>query len=102
MVANYSLREGMQVQVETEEYICNRTKELKNRVFNIPQNILNHINHAVGGLMGNHADGLMRAKKLLSDKTVTYGQLKRIIQAKNIIFSRMILFKPFYFFFSIK
>jgi len=32
LVANYSLREGMQVQVETEEYICNRTKELKNRV----------------------------------------------------------------------
>jgi hypothetical protein len=54
-------------------------KELKDRVFNIPQNILNHINHAVGGLMGKHVDGLMRAKKLLSDKTVTYGQLKRII-----------------------
>jgi cold shock CspA family protein len=32
LVANYSLREGMEVQVETEEYICNRTKELKNRV----------------------------------------------------------------------
>jgi hypothetical protein len=54
-------------------------KELKDRVFNIPQNILNQINHTVGGLMGKHADGLMRAKKLLSDKTVTYGQLKRII-----------------------
>ena len=54
-------------------------KDLKDRVFNIPQNILNQINHTVGGLMGKHADGLMRAKKLLSDKTVTYGQLKRII-----------------------
>ena len=54
-------------------------KELKNRVFNIPQNVLNQINHTIGGLMGKHADGLMRAKKLLSDKTVTYGQLKRII-----------------------
>ena len=54
-------------------------KELKDRVFNIPQNILNHINHTVGGLMGKHANGLMRAKKLLADKSVTYGQLKRII-----------------------
>ena len=54
-------------------------KELKDRVFKLPQDVLNQINHTVGGLMGKHADGLMRAKKLLSDKTVTYGQLKRII-----------------------
>jgi hypothetical protein len=54
-------------------------KELKDRVFKLPQDVLNQINHTVGGLMGKHADGLMRAKKLLADKSVTYGQLKRII-----------------------
>lgn len=54
-------------------------KELKNRVFNIPQNILDKINHTVMGLNGQNVHGVMRAKKLLSDKTVKYGQLKRII-----------------------
>jgi hypothetical protein len=54
-------------------------KELKDRVFKLPQDIINQINHTVGGLYGKHVDGLMRAQKLLSDKSVTYGQLKRII-----------------------
>ena len=54
-------------------------KELKGRVFNLPQNILDKINHMIIGLNGQHVDGLNRAKKLLSDKTVNYGQLKRII-----------------------
>ena len=53
-------------------------KELKGRVFNLPQNILDKINHMIIGLNGQHMDGLNRAKKLLSDKTVNYGQLKRI------------------------
>jgi hypothetical protein len=54
-------------------------KELKDRVFKLPQDILNQIHHTVGGLNGEHANGLMRAQKLLTDKSVTYGQLKRII-----------------------
>jgi nitrous oxide reductase len=54
-------------------------KDLKNRIFDIPQNVLDKINHTVTGLNGNHKDGLNRAKKLLIDKKVTYGQLKRII-----------------------
>ena len=54
-------------------------KELKNRVFDIPQNILDKINHTVVGLNGQNVHGVMRAKKLLTDKKVKYGQLKRII-----------------------
>lgn len=54
-------------------------KELKDRVFDIPQDILNKINHTVVGLNGSNVHGVMRAKKLLNDKKVTYGQLKRII-----------------------
>lgn len=54
-------------------------KELKHRVFEIPQEILDRINHAVVGLNGEHVQGVNRAKKLLIDKTVKYGQLKRII-----------------------
>ncbi len=54
-------------------------KELKSRVFDIPQNILDKINHTVVGLNGEHVNGIQRAKKLLNDKKVKYGQLKRII-----------------------
>lgn len=54
-------------------------KELKHRIFDIPQNILDKINHTVTGLNGQNVHGVMRAKKLLTDKKVTYGQLKRII-----------------------
>jgi hypothetical protein len=54
-------------------------KELKLRVFDIPQNILDKINHTITGLNGEHFHGLNRAKKLLADKKVKYGQLKRII-----------------------
>lgn len=54
-------------------------KELKNRIFDIPQNILDKINHTVVGLNGEHVNGIQRAKKLLNDKKVKYGQLKRII-----------------------
>lgn len=54
-------------------------KDLKHRVFNIPQNILDKINHTIVGLNGQHMDGVNRGKKLLMDKTVKYGQLKRII-----------------------
>jgi hypothetical protein len=54
-------------------------KELKSRIFDIPQNILDKINHTIIGLNGKNVRGIQRAKKLLSDKKVKYGQLKRII-----------------------
>ena len=54
-------------------------KELKLSVFDIPQNILDKINPTVISLNGEHFHGLNRAKKLLQDKKVKYGQLKRII-----------------------
>jgi hypothetical protein len=54
-------------------------KELKDRIFDVPQNILNSINHHVQTLNGEHVDGVKRATKILTDKKVTYGQLKRII-----------------------
>ena len=60
-------------------------KDLKDRVFDIPQNILDKINHTITGLNGEHAKGLDRAQKLLTDKKVKYGQLKSIIHdIKNI------------------
>lgn len=54
-------------------------KQLQHRVFNIPQNVLDIINHTVVTLQGDHVDGVKRAKTLLQDKKVKYGQLKRII-----------------------
>lgn len=54
-------------------------KELKLRVFDVPQDILNKINHTIVGLNGQHVHGLNRAQKILNDKKVKYGQLKRII-----------------------
>ena len=54
-------------------------KELKSRVFDVPQNILDKINHTIVSLNGEHARGIDRAKKILNDKKVKYGQLKSII-----------------------
>jgi hypothetical protein len=54
-------------------------KDLKLRIFDIPYDVLNKINHTLIGLNGVHVRGIERAKKLLSDKKVKYGQLKRII-----------------------
>jgi hypothetical protein len=54
-------------------------KDLKHRIFDIPQNILDKINHTVMGLNGIHVQGIQRAKRLIADKKVKYGQLKRII-----------------------
>ena len=54
-------------------------KDLKSRIFDIPQNILDKINHTIVGLNGENVRGIQRAKKLLQDKSVKYGQLKRII-----------------------
>lgn len=54
-------------------------KELKDRVFDIPIDILRQINHALAGLNGQYFHGVERAKNLTNDKTVTYKQLKKII-----------------------
>ena len=54
-------------------------KELKNRIFDLPQDILDKINHTIVGLNGKNVRGIQRAKKLLTDKKVKYGQLKRIV-----------------------
>jgi hypothetical protein len=54
-------------------------KELKNRIFDVPQNILDKINHTISGLNGKYMYGVNRAQKILNDKKVKYGQLKRII-----------------------
>jgi hypothetical protein len=53
--------------------------KLKDRVYNLPQNIIEKINITINSLNGEYVDGIDRAKKLLNDKTVNYGQLKRII-----------------------
>lgn len=54
-------------------------KDLKNRIYDVPQNILDKINHTMVGLNGQNVRGIQRAKKLLSEKKIKYGQLKRII-----------------------
>ena len=54
-------------------------QELKGKVYDIPKDILDKINHTVITLNGEHVDGIQRSKKLLIDKRVNYGQLKRII-----------------------
>lgn len=54
-------------------------KELKGKIFQIPQDVLVSINQAIWGLQGRNVAGSQRAKKLLADKSVKYGQLKRII-----------------------
>jgi hypothetical protein len=53
--------------------------ELKGRIFDIPKNVLDLINHTISGLNGKRISGIQRAEKLLSEKKVNYGQLKRII-----------------------
>jgi hypothetical protein len=54
-------------------------KDLKHRIFDIPKNIIDKINHTVVGLNGKNVNGLKRAEKLLVDKKVGYGKLKKII-----------------------
>ena len=54
-------------------------KDLKGKIFDVPQDILDKINHTMVGLNGQNVRGIQRAKKLLQDKSVKYGQLKRII-----------------------
>lgn len=43
-------------------------KELKDRIFDVPQNILDKINHTIINLNGEHSRGIDRAKKSLTIK----------------------------------
>ena len=54
-------------------------KELKDRVFDVPEHILNKISKTVMNLNGQYAHGKDRAEELLQKRKVKYGQLKRII-----------------------
>lgn len=58
-------------------------KDLKDQFFEVPQNVLDQINSSLQNLSGKHADGVHRAKKILNDKKVKYGQLKKIIHDLN-------------------
>ncbi len=53
--------------------------ELKDRVYDVPQEVLAKIGAAVASLPNSNVPGIQRAKTLMNDKKVTYGQLKRII-----------------------
>lgn len=58
-------------------------KELSGKIFKIPKHILDHISNETTKLNGEEVVGLDRAENLLKDRTVTYGQLKRIIHDMN-------------------
>lgn len=53
-------------------------KELYDRPFPIPENILNFISQELASRF-DESDGIRRAKRLLKDQSVTYQQLKRIL-----------------------
>ena len=58
--------------------------QLKDRVFKIPDNVLNHLKYQMTNKTGE-IEGIKRARNLVNDGTVNYGQLKRIIHdLKNI------------------
>lgn len=52
---------------------------LKSRVFQIPQNVFDYIQKVFSSLENKSIDGTQRAKNLLKNRNVTYGQLKRIL-----------------------
>lgn len=59
-------------------------KELKDRIFILPQNVLTHLKH-YSSIKGDDVDGIKRARNLINDGKVKYGQLKKIIHdLKNI------------------
>lgn len=53
--------------------------ELKDRVYDIPEEVIEKISSALTNSPGDDHHGIKRAKTLCSEKKVTYGQLKRII-----------------------
>lgn len=54
-------------------------KDLKDRIFDVPENVLEKISKTVMRLNGQYTHGKDRAEKLLKDRKVKYGQLKKII-----------------------
>lgn len=58
-------------------------KDLKDKIFTIPKNVLDKISDEMAKLGGKDVVGIKRATTLLDDRTVTYGQLKRIIHDLN-------------------
>jgi len=54
-------------------------QKLNGKIYKIPQNILEFINLTYNNLSEKNVAGVERAKTLLNTKTVTYGQLKRIL-----------------------
>lgn len=54
-------------------------QKLNGKIYKIPQNILDFINLIYNNLSDKNVAGVERAKTLLAKKTVTYGQLKRIL-----------------------
>jgi hypothetical protein len=53
--------------------------DLKDRVYDIPEEVIQKINQTLASAPGNDVHGIKRAKTLCSERKVTYGQLKRII-----------------------
>lgn len=54
-------------------------KDLKNRVFKLPNNVFDYIHKVFTSLEDKTVDGTQRAKNLLRTKNLSYSQLKRII-----------------------
>lgn len=53
--------------------------KLKDRVYDVPNDVLEKINSVLSKVTDHSLHGVQRAKTLCSEKKVTYGQLKRII-----------------------
>lgn len=53
--------------------------QLKDKVFDIPDDVIKFITKKFTDLKGKDVTGVDRASKLMLDKKVNYGQLKRII-----------------------
>ena len=54
-------------------------KDLQHNVYDVPNDIIEKISSVLSSVNDHSAHGVQRAKKLCSEKKVTYGQLKRII-----------------------
>lgn len=52
---------------------------LQGRVYDIPQHIIQHLNHHLTSQQGADNEGVDRARNLLNSGKVNYGQLKRIL-----------------------
>lgn len=52
---------------------------LKDNIYNVPENIIKYINNVLLKINGKYVNGVDRAKEIVKNKKVTYGQLKRII-----------------------